>query len=763
MAGLQQPPGTNNAAFVSSINCDVPTYSGDTTSVVYLLVVAYYAQTVTITATTPAGWTLANTSSHTFNSLSLSGGVFPFKQSIYYKTYDASTSVSVAFSGLCTASAQVFIATEASTSSPAPITVLQTANTNDAASHVAPTLTPPYAGSLLVGVWTCPAESDTANVGFLIPFTPPASMVGDFSQTGFKTQMAGLIASEIRATTAATGTRTATTTFGVDSISTLFSINPSQVPSAPVLITPNGGEAITVGRTYTVTWNPSTSPVVAQNLLTYKVDYSSNGPLGPWNVLTGGTVAGATSYSWNTTGRTPGANYYIRVRANDGSNDGPNDVSAAAFSILADVAPSPPTNLTPNGITVDRAANQSVSWLFNDTGDVQTERTWEWGTDGVTFGTVSTVSTAATTIVLIGGAGILATRGQKYHRVKVKDNAGNASPYSATSTFFAGDKPAAPNITAPTSGLPPTEATPLITITSTGHTHYRYRFVREGSQVYDSDWITSSATSWRTVYALAEGVPFTLFVSVKNSDGLASDEDSETFTPAYVSPDQPTIAATGNDDGGYIQITAGNTGSLSHNDIYRFDDGQSPAEMIQVAKLVAANGSFQDFNVASGVTYYYIVRAVGNTAALFKDSEPSDGASVTLSKLWMHVVTKESSTSNASGTPVSLTNLESPGEDVPEKQHGREFKFSGRPKPVFIGGDTFVKSLRASCLESDSTKRSQVQAIYDAGNDPDVHVCVRDQMGEMVIGKFTSYPLSMSKHDSIEVMVQESDYSEAIS
>jgi hypothetical protein len=119
---------------------------------------------------------------------------------------------------------------------------------------------------------------------------------------------------------------------------------------------------------------------------------------------------------------------------------------------------------------------------------------------------------------------------------------------------------------------------------------------------------------------------------------LISAEDSETFTPSFTGPATPTIAVTPN-TGGFNRIAISNAGSPSadYNDVYRYAAGQTSADFIRIGTAVSVGGTFDDYNVKSGVQYTYKVRAIISATLKFTDSATSTGT-VTLEQGFIHVV-----------------------------------------------------------------------------------------------------------------------------
>lgn len=322
----------------------------------------------------------------------------------------------------------------------------------------------------------------------------------------------------------------------------LISIKPYSGPSPPTLNAPADSETITIGRTYAIGWTASTDPNVAQSALTYNIDYSINDG-STWTQITAATSAGATTHNWNTTSIAASTQVKIRIRAFNGTEFSSYDTTGR-FTLAADVAPSAPINLhgeQPDGTTVtlfDRTLVLLIKGTFSDTGDVMTGFQLDWGTDGITY-----ANTATETSAVLEKSYPLATfsNGLVYFRCRTKDTAGTYGAYAYVS-LTAATPPAPPNITAPTAGSPPSAPFPTITWTSTGQTQYRITITSGGAVKYAGAFTSSTGTSVTSPFQFLNDTLYTLTVVYKDSSGLTSPSDSESFLVHYTGPATPTIS-----------------------------------------------------------------------------------------------------------------------------------------------------------------------------------------------------------------------------
>jgi hypothetical protein len=736
----------NNVDGGNSLNLDyaTPNQGGEEETFAYIMIETVLTDSGNnSTLNTPFGWNLANEETR---EPSFTGTY----QRIFWKLYDASIGqVTLTSSEDAEINAYMFIVDGVSTSSPNPITVINSQYAL-ASSHPTPGITTPLDNCMLIGIWT--------GIDSQARFDKPTSMTLALQVAGLGS--AGLhpilVATETKGTAGLTGSRTATSknnntnaTMFANGLSTLLAVNPSQKPSKPELISPNGGETITIGVTFPITYQPATAPGVDQDDLKYKVRYSDNNG-SSWSVISSLTSAGVTSVNWNTTGRTAGAQYLIEVSAtaDNGSTFGPVDISAANLSLVNETAPPPPVNLSPsNNQPKDRTQTIRLEWDYQGgAGNPQTAYSGRYSLNSDMSSPTSFSASSANEFHDISG-GTFSAGVTVYWQIKTTGRT-LESDWSAVAQFKAVTLPVV-NITSPTAGSPPTTSNPTITIqiTTGSMAQRRMRVVEGGTEVYNPGYISTNQLSFVSPYSFKDGVSTTLFISVKDGDGAESAENSETFTPSYTGPAEPSLSLSEAD--GCVQATFINSDTPDSNDLLR--DG------VLIGEGIAANGTFRDFNVAKGVTYTYIPRAVDSGLVTEGDDE---SISITLRRLWIHLLTKTSSTSNASGEAISLRN-QAPTEWVP-RHSAIKHELAGRSEPLTTFGQAEFKEVRATVkiLDSEATTLTRLREIYAANSD----ICVRDQKGNIMFGRIANLEeQKFSTFTLVQIRVERSNYSEALS
>jgi len=133
----------------------------------------------------------------------------------------------------------------------------------------------------------------------------------------------------------------------------------SNAPTVNV-ISPNGGETLTAGINYTISWSGSD---LDGDGLAYPLAYSEDGGE---NLVPLAIDLNQTSYVWDTSYLQKASNYLVKVIATDGVNTG-EDVSDSTFSVkVHDVAT---TNVTPFKTIVGQGYSLDINITIANKGD----------------------------------------------------------------------------------------------------------------------------------------------------------------------------------------------------------------------------------------------------------------------------------------------------------------------------------------------------------------------------------------------------------
>ncbi|MFE1630740.1 DNRLRE domain-containing protein [Brevibacillus reuszeri] len=527
-----------------------------------------------------------------------------------------------------------------------------------------------------------------------------------------------------------------------------LTINYNVPPTAPTITVPNGGE--TWNATETIRWQAATDS--DGDSLRYHIQLTTDGG-STWKDIIALTTYGATSYSYNFINEPETSVAKIRIRAYDGTAYGPWDESDGVFTILHNVAPEAPTNLSPSGgAPIDRTSAKVFTWKHNDpnSNDPQSKFDLQWRQVGAsTWNTV----TQTTPNQYWNAPANTFPRGNIEWQVRTYDQAGLSGPYSNQATFFAGEKPADPTIIGPSSPVP--VARPTLEWSSYGQTGYQVQVLNAARNTLWDSGEVSSLNKARTIgIDLTNNTSYFLRVRIKNTDGLWSGWVERSITVSYTTPPTPILTITGKAQEGKMMISiqnpnpSGTEPNVTSNDLYRRELGQEEWTRIKVG--IPRNGSYEDFTVASGITYEYKVRAFGNNATM-KDTHYYQGT-VHLNGVWLHCV------GDPSGTTRQFV-LRS-GYSDEWKAEGSLMQFAGRKRPVAEFGEGGEGNIQVDLsMLKDSEDRISLQRIVSKRST----VCYRDNRGRKMFGVIFVLPSTDTYYGyDVSLSIDETDYREEV-
>jgi hypothetical protein len=102
---------------------------------------------------------------------------------------------------------------------------------------------------------------------------------------------------------------------------------PDAEPPTVTVATPNGGEVLTAGSLYNITWSSADNVGVASHDIAYSINGGAT-----YNTVAVGLPGSSSSYSW-TVPNTPSTQSLVRVTARDGAGNTGSDVSNSFFTI----------------------------------------------------------------------------------------------------------------------------------------------------------------------------------------------------------------------------------------------------------------------------------------------------------------------------------------------------------------------------------------------------------------------------------------------
>lgn len=166
-------------------------------------------------------------------------------------------------------------------------------------------------------------------------------------------------------------------------------------------------------------------------------------------------------------------------------------------------------------------------------------------------------------------------------------------------------------------------AYPLITWTAAEQYNFRLQILADGSVIQDTGEVPSEVRNYQLVEPLPNGA-YQLKLTVRNEYGLYSPTAQKTMTVSYVLPQKPTLYCAGDQSTGAITVRVFNTeqGNFDRCDLFRRTAGGA------WVRILAGQGirfAYDDYEVASGVTYDYRARAISDRAG-YQDGDVHSSA-----------------------------------------------------------------------------------------------------------------------------------------
>lgn len=386
----------------------------------------------------------------------------------------------------------------------------------------------------------------------------------------------------------------------------------------PTNLVPNGGESWSGNQT--VTWNsPGTN-------LNYKIELSLNNGQS-WSVI-GNTTNNSLAFDFSTVSESSLAK--IKVSAFSGESFVGSKESSGVFTIIHNVAPTTPTNLSPSGRVIDRTIAQRFSWRHNDN-DAQSQAEIRWRPQGTSIWA---------NVNLLGA-------GQEYFfspntlpagniewQVRTYDQQSLISPWSSTAVFTAAEPSNAPEIVSPSDIV--SVARPVIQWTSGAQTVYQIIIENStGDVVWDTGSVLSSVKSRTAGIDFVNGARYKIKIRIQDGSGLYSSFTEKTVQVSYTPPAKPFVEVMQTDGGIRFVITnpppVDTQPTVERMSLYKRIEG----ELTLIEDIITT--TYTDFATVSEAEEQYMIRVYGDNGT-YTNSDVVTATAPKLNGLWLHDV-----------------------------------------------------------------------------------------------------------------------------
>lgn len=430
------------------------------------------------------------------------------------------------------------------------------------------------------------------------------------------------------------------------------------------------------------------------------------------------------------------------------------------YTYESNVAPEPPTLDTKQNF--DATEDAEFTWSFNDPDENDYQTAYQLQIIRVSDSTIivdtGKVVSAESSYILT--ANTLSNHEQYQWKVKTWDSSDLESSYSDLSTFYTSSRPVV-EITHPANDydeIPTSELEIQWTYSDQANEQQSaYQVVlmdQNGENVlYDSDKVfDGNARSHLLDYFLENNTYYQIRLKVWDDKNVVSDEAVRIISVVYTPPAIPGISI--NHEEGFVRIVVtnpepeGTEPNVSVNSIYCRKAGES--NWTRIATGIPANGSYDDYAVASGQEYEYKVRAHGDNKTT-TDSATAN-ATITLDGIWIHSVL------DPGGTAINVI----PNKDIrvtwkPERELRR---YDGRSKPVVEYGEHSEKTYEVTLTTiKDESVFSQLESLIYSKET----LCIRDYRGRKIFGTPQEFPeVQLHFGSEIPLLIDEIDYTEEV-
>lgn len=297
----------------------------------------------------------------------------------------------------------------------------------------------------------------------------------------------------------------------------------------------------------------------------YYIDYDRSGDAwSSWTLLTSDDIVGSNVDSFGVRRSTHGNNKFDMITAR---STGPqiqhftHGVSYAPNTPFWSFVGLPYTN----GGAASVSASLTLDWVFSDPDDTDTQSAYAvsrqinsgtlnyWRASDSTWQLTEQQNTSGTSLLTLASGwasdGDLVT-----YKAKTWDQANIPSGYSVALNILA-STPVNPTIVTPPDSSTWVEDTVTVTWTVSEQKSYRVELLIFGFLLEDSGWKEVAATrSYHLTTRLENGFNYTVRLTTKNNEGLASTSQTSNITVAFTIPQLPTYVVSPNNTTGNIGV-----------------------------------------------------------------------------------------------------------------------------------------------------------------------------------------------------------------
>lgn len=220
----------------------------------------------------------------------------------------------------------------------------------------------------------------------------------------------------------------------------------------------------------------------------------------------------------------------------------------------------------------------------------------------------------------------------------------------------------------------------------------------------------------------------------------------------------PTFTLTVYD--GFIRLIVTNPSTAPDtNQVWRSTPTENNGLPIEISGTLKVNGIFTDYNVASGESYVYFIRAISGSTSL--DSVTAQGT-ISLSRGIIHAVSKSYGSTNKLPSIPALPVWDLEPHAHPFTRASIQYMTPNTQNKAVVGisaiGETGAQFTARVRLQEQYDRRT-LQALYQCG----AYLCYRDPSGNKVFGTLANYSEQYNTgYTDVAIIFDRCDFTESV-
>jgi hypothetical protein len=221
----------------------------------------------------------------------------------------------------------------------------------------------------------------------------------------------------------------------------------------------------------------------------------------------------------------------------------------------------------------------------------------------------------------------------------------------------------------------------------------------------------------------------------------------------------PTFTLTASNTGVIRLVVTNPSTAPDLNQVWRSTASENSGQPIEISSSLKVNGNFTDYNIASGKSYVYFIRAISGSTSL--DSVTAQGT-ITLSRGILHAASKSYGSTNKLPSIPALPVWDIEPHNRPFNRALTEYLTTNQQNKPATGISVIeeaaaVFTARVRLQEQFDTRT--LKSLYESGS----YLCYRDPLGNKIFGTLANYSGQYAgTYTDVSIVLNRSDYTESV-